>query len=503
MEEYKQLLDETGEYGTVTEVKYPLLTVVGLPLARLHEVVIFEDGTRGEVFSLSRDFLKVILYDTRPVRVGTKVVRTNQVPVVRTGAELLGCIIDPLGRVIEAPPTYTPPKDIVEIRTNVKNISSRTLIKKQFITGISVVDLLVPLGEGQKELVIGDRKTGKTSFFFSCIKQNAERITIYALIGKNMAEVRYITSLYQKNTLSKNVIFVVASSTDSSGMIYIAPYSAMAIAEYFRDRGLDVLVIMDSLSLHAKFYREISLLAGGFPGKESYPGDMFYAHASLLERAGNYIHESGKEVSITCLPVVETIEGELSSYIPTNVMGMTDGHLFFDSNAYYKGRRPPIDLSLSVTRVGKQTQSALQREINQELMSFITQYERLQNISYFGTELSQKVKDQLKKGEFLFQLFNQRYSVILPLDLQLLLFSLIWLNIFVKYPDVTVESVREAFYEEYRSEVLQGILKDVANSQNLYQLLTAVSRHESALKAIWETKRQSNKQESLSAPSNS
>lgn len=501
MEEYKRLLNAIGEYGEVTEVRYPLLTVVGLPKARLHEVVLFEDGMHGEVFSLSQHYAKVLMYDARPVRVGTKLVRTNQVASVRVGKELLGCIVDPLGRIIESPQNFTPPVDTVEIRADVKSISARSLIKKQFVTGITMVDLLVPLGEGQKELVIGDRKTGKTSFFFSCVKQNADRITVYALIGKNMAEVRYITSLYQKTGFNKNVIFVVASSNDSSGMIYLTPYSAMAIAEYFRDRGLDVLVIMDSLSLHAKFYREISLLAGGFPGKESYPGDMFYTHASLLERAGNFIHESGHDVSITCLPVVETIEGEISSYIPTNVMGMTDGHLFFDSNSYYKGRRPPIDLTLSVTRVGKQTQSSLQREINQELMTFITHYERLQNISYFGTELSQKVKDQLKKGEILYRLFNQRYSVILPLNLQLLLFALVWLNIFTKYTDITIEEVRDIYYQSYNDPLLQGIFKEMTAAENLYQLLTIVSRCESELRKLWETKKASSKTVNSSTPS--
>lgn len=498
MEEYKALLGTTEEYGEVTEVHHPLLTVVGLPKARLHEVVIFENGTRGEIFALERHVLKVLMFESQPVRVGTKLVRTGEPAVIGVGPELLGCIIDPMGRVIEHPPNYVPPKSTIEIRAEVKNISSRSLIKRQFVTGMTMVDLLVPLGDGQKELVIGDRKTGKTSFFFSCIKQNARRITIYALIGKNMAEIRYITALYKKNGLHKNVVFVVASSIDSSGMIFMTPYSAMAIAEFFRDRGLDVLVIMDSLSIHAKFYREISLLAGGFPGKESYPGDMFYTHASLLERAGNFIHSSGRDVSITCLPVVETIEGELSSYIPTNVMGMTDGHLFFDSNSYYKGRRPPIDLTLSVTRVGRQTQSALQREINQELMTFITHYERLQNISYFGTELSQKVKDQLKKGETLFRLFNQQYSVILPLDLQLLLFALVWLNIFTKYADITLEEVRDVFFTSYKEPMLTKILKEVVVSENLYQLLTAVSRHESELKSIWETKKASSKTVNLS-----
>ena len=493
MEAYKALLNSTGEYGEVTEVRYPLLTVYGLPKARIHEVVIFENGMSGEIFSLDEHSLKVLMYDARPVRVGTKLVRTNQTATIPVGTELLGSTIDPLGRLIERADTYVRPKDYVEVRAEVKNISSRSLIKKQFVTGLTMVDLLVPLGDGQKELVIGDRKTGKTAFFFSCIKQNSQRITIYALIGKNMAEVRYITNLYQKAGLSKNVIFIVASSVDSSGMIFMTPFSAMAMAEYFRDRGVDVLVVMDSLSLHAKFYREVSLLAGGFPGKESYPGDMFYTHASLLERAGNFIHPSGKDVSITCLPVVETIEGEISSYIPTNVMGMTDGHLFFDSNSYYKGRRPPVDLTLSVTRVGKQTQTALQREINQELMTFITHYEKLQNISYFGTELSQKVKDQLKKGEILFRLFNQHYTSILPLDLQLLLFALVWMNVFVKYTDTTIEEVRHTFAENHHDPELQKILKDVYAAENLYQLLTVVSRHESELKTLWETKKASSK----------
>ncbi|MCL5970228.1 MAG: F0F1 ATP synthase subunit alpha, partial [Patescibacteria group bacterium] len=223
----------------------------------------------------------------------------------------------------------------------------------------------------------------------------------------------------------KNIIIVASSPEDPSSIIHLTPYTAMTIAEYFRDLGRDTLIVLDDLSTHAKFYREISLIAKRFPGRNSYPGDIFHTHSKLLERAGNFVHEKG-EVSITCLPVVETTQGDLSGYIQTNIMSMTDGHIFFDSDLFSKGRRPAINPFLSVTRVGHQAQSQLRREINRELISFLTLFEKVQNYVHFGAELSESIKTTLSTGEQIMNLFDQPLYRTNPPNFQVFLFCTLW-----------------------------------------------------------------------------
>jgi F-type H+-transporting ATPase subunit alpha len=310
------------------------------------------------------------------------------------------------------------------------DISGRVKISDHLSTGISMIDIMVPLGRGQRELVIGDRKTGKTSLLMTTIKEQAKEgvVSIYAAIAKKKSDIKKMQQFFAQEGIADKVIIVATSSYDSPSLIYQTPYAAMAIAEYFRDQGTHSLLILDDLSTHAKFYRELSLLSRRFPGRDSYPGDIFYTHSRLLERAGNFKHPAAGNVSITCLPVIEIVEGDFTGYISTNVMSITDGHIYLDSNLYYQGLRPAVNIPLSVTRVGRQTLGKLTREVNKYLAAFLAQYEKLKNLSHFGQELTPDVKKNLWLGEMIYKFFNQPYQETIPSSVQLIILSLILQN---------------------------------------------------------------------------
>lgn len=419
-----------SEIGFVEEASNAIVYVSGLPKVKTDEIVIFETGKIGIVLSFTSDVVAVLVFSKESIGHGTKVVRTNEFLKVPVGTELFGRIIDPLGNPLTAMGAYKKPVESRGINAQAMGILSRKTITRQIETGIPAVDLVMPLGFGQRELVIGDRKTGKTNFLMQTILTQAKQkhICIYAAIGKKRLDIKDTEDFLKKHGIFERVIVIATGFDDPIGLSYLVPFSAMTIAEYFRDEGYDVLLALDDLTTHAKFYREISLLGKKFPGRNSYPGDTFYTHARLLERAGNFITPKG-ERAITCLPVVETVQGDLSGYIQTNIMSMTDGHLYFDSDLFAKGRRPAINPFLSVTRVGRQTQSTLKRSINREILSFLTISEKMQNFSHFGAELTEASKVTLAVGEKVIKFLGQGDSSAMPINLQILLFSMLWENI--------------------------------------------------------------------------
>lgn len=441
MEQFNTYITEIGEYGIVEQVRTPLAIISGLMGAHLNEIVVFESGEKGQVFMVQKDAVTVLIFSKESVIVGTRVTRTNQFLSVPVGNDVLSKMIDPLGGslVSNQPEIMHLPKR--EIDTKVVGMVGRVKITQPFYTGTSLIDMLVPLGKGQKELVIGDRKTGKTSFLLTAMKTQAKNGVkiIYAAIGKKKSDIKRIRAFFEQEGLTDSTVIVATSSYDSPSLIYLTPYSAVTIAEYFRDQGQETLVVLDDLSTHAKFYREISLLANRFPGRESYPGDIFYTHARLLERAGNY-NINGKEVSVTILPVAELVEGDFSGYIATNLMGITDGHIYFDSNSFYEGKRPAVNVSLSVTRVGKQTQSKLRKSITQEITAFLGTYQKMQNLSHFGAELTDTVKNILSTGELAYNFFEQHYNTVLPINVQIVLFGILWLKFF---PEASISEIRD------------------------------------------------------------
>lgn len=428
-EEFEKCLNEIGEVGYVDKITPPIVYARGLPNIRNNEVVYFESGEMGMVFSINRDSVEILVFSKDGVKMGTRISRSGGPLKVPVGNSYLGKAVNPLGKSIHAGVVI---QDISEYRSVEEvpaGIEKRKKINKPLETGVSVVDLMVPLGLGQRELVLGDRKTGKSEFLMQVLLSQVRNgsICIYTCVGKRKSDVKRLEEFVDRNNLRDNTCIIVTSSTDPTALIMLTPYYALTLAEYFRDMGKDVLVIIDDLSTHAKYYREMSLVGKRFPGRESYPGDIFYAHSRLLERAGNF-DVNGKDVSITCLPVAETIESDISGYIQTNLMSITDGHIYFDKDLFEQGRRPSVNYFLSVTRVGRQTQTKLRWGVNRELSSFLTLLEKTQRFIHFGAEVNEGIKATMSMGFKLLGFFDQPMGQVVPVNMQILLYCLIWVG---------------------------------------------------------------------------
>lgn len=481
MNTFEELLQKTGEYGVVYQVSHPIVFIEGLPNVRTHEVVLFDTGQKGEVFSINRGKIEVRTFSHEPIKVGTKVTRTDQLLSIPVGRELLGHTINPLGEPLDPADTFTLPKELRDLEAKPIGIAGRQKLVTPLATGISLVDLMIPLGRGQRELIIGDRKTGKTSLILTTIKKQVYEgvVAIYAAIAKKKSDIKKLQGFFVQEKIMANTIIVATSSYDSPSLIYQTPYAAMAIAEYFRDLGIHTLVVLDDLSTHAKFYRELSLLARRFPGRDSYPGDIFYTHSRLLERAGNFKHPTVKEVSITCLPVIEIVEGDFTGYIATNVMGITDGHIYLDSNIYYQGMRPAVNIPLSVTRVGRQTLDKLSREINKDLTVFLSNYTKLQNISHFGQELTADVKRQLNQGDLITKFFNQPYQLTVPRQVQSIVISLILQNVIQTKEDL--DMIKQGLITASYERAHQKIFFDLTNTKDIKEFHANVLKNKDML----------------------
>ena len=472
MRDFSFYIKKTSEVGYVQESQNAIVYADGLPKVKPEEIVVFESGQFGMVLSFTSDVVEIIVFSGEFIKNGARVTRTNEFLNLPVGKQFLGQIIDPFGNSII---TGKPPTGTVSYR-GINNpptgILTRKTISRQFETGVSIVDLIMPLGLGQRELIIGDRKTGKTNFLMQVILNQAKQnnICIYAAIGKKKLDIKEAEEFFIKNGIMDKIVIVASGFQDPIGITFLVPYSAMTIAEYFRDEGNNTLIVLDDLVTHAKFYREMSLLGKRFPGRNSYPGDIFYTHAKLLERAGNFITDKG-EKSITCLPVVESMQGDLSGYIQTNIMSMTDGHLYFDSELFAKGRRPPVNPFLSVTRVGKQTQSNLKRDINRELLSFLTIYEKLQNFSHFGAELNESIKITLAFGDKLIKFFDQSVSTIIPINLQIVLFAMFWNNRLLNKNTQPIEKEIEKIIASYNNMDIKKIVDELVDKSASFNSL--------------------------------
>lgn len=492
MNDFSYFLNTFSEFGVVEEVWHPLVVVSGLPHVKSSELVQFESGEIGEVFSIEADSIQILVFSKNPVKVGTRLVRTGKHFSVGVGKELLGQVIDPLGHPLGESLSFKKPTEEREVDVVPPGMLKRSNISKPFLTGVSIVDMMVPIGQGQKELIIGDRKTGKTSFILTMLKNQAKMgsLAIYAAIGRKKHDIKMLQEFFIKQGIMQNIIMVASSSQDAPSLIVLTPYTAMAIAEYFRDQGINVVIVFDDLSSHAQFYREISLVAKRFPGRDSYPGDIFYFHSRLLERSGNFKHDKKGEVSITCFPIVEVVEGDITGYITTNLMGMTDGHIFFDSNAYYRGRRPAVNVSLSVTRVGRQAQVKVMRDINRELTAFLALYEKMQSFSHFGAELTESVKLILKVGDRIYKFFDQHYNQIVPPAVQLILFSMLWLKFLEEESDLEIKVYRDSLIKAYlTTESVKKLFDQIVDTQSFNALLSNVTRMKQHIILLCKTKK--------------
>ncbi|SOB77107.1 F-type H+-transporting ATPase subunit alpha [Marinobacter sp. LV10R510-11A] len=387
------------EVGRVTEVGDGVAVVTGLARALADELLIFECGVRGIVLDLEPGRLGVILLGpSELITMGEDVRRTRKVVSVPVGPALLGRVVDAMGRPRDG---LGPIVAVAEtpIEAEAPGVLSRSAIFRPLATGIKAIDAAVPVGLGQRELIIGDRQTGKTSIAVDTIlnQSRSQVICIYCAIGQRGDAVsRVIAAVKKGNMLARSVIMSVGDE-ETPGLAYIAPYAAMAMAEYFSDQGRDVLIIFDDLTHHARSYRELSLLLRRPPGREAFPGDIFYVHARLLERAGQFTQEVGGG-SITALPVVETQAENLSAYIPTNLISITDGQIYLSPRLVRKNQFPAVDLGLSVSRVGGKAQSRALREVAGNLRVTLSQFEELEDFARFGTRLDDTTRARLTRG---------------------------------------------------------------------------------------------------------
>lgn len=460
---FEEILHSTNEIGYVQSTSFPLVYVKGLPNVKPSEVVLFESGQFGQVKSLTDELVGILVYSKKSLTMGLRAVRTGQYLDVPVGSNLLGKSLDALGQPLYKGQPLGESEARYNVERNARGIAERKEIDEAMLSGVSIVDMMVPLGRGQRELLIGDRQTGKTSFALQTVLNQAKQgvMSIYACIGKKRADLEYVESFLQAQNIKDKCVVVASGADDPLGNIFLTPYTAMSIAEYFRDQGQHVLIVLDDLTTHAKYYREISLLGGKFPGRESYPGDIFYTHSRLLERAGNFF-----EGSITCLPIVNTVEGDISGYIQTNLMSMTDGHIFFDKDLFYSGQRPAVNYYISVTRVGRQTQSKLRWSINRELSTFLALYKRTENFVHFGAELSEGIKSTLSMGSKMFRFFTQHTEITLDIDLQILFFIALWSGHWNSQDDDALsEAIKNVIDKFEYDENFRNRIKDMVNHE--------------------------------------
>lgn len=481
MKDFTYYLESVGEIGFVEQCVHSLVYVTGLPEAHPNEVVMFESGDIGQVLSLSRESIEVLVFASSKVSVGSKVVRTGEFIKIGVGTSLLGRVVSPLGTPIDKDEPISDLSD-APIDINPPKIVERKNVEKPFLTGVTLVDLVSPLGKGQRELIIGDRKTGKTEFLLQTFITQAKlgTVCIYAVIGQKQIDIKKLYEFFVKEGINKNTIIVASSSSDPAGLIFLTPFAAMTIAEFWKDKGMDVLLILDDMTTHARNYREISLLARRFPGRSSYPGDIFYIHSKLIERAGNF-----KKGSITCLPVAESILGDLSGYIQTNLMSMTDGHIFFDIDLYSQGKRPAINPFLSVTRVGHQTQTALLRDVSRELSSFLVTYERMKQFMHFGAEVGETAKNILALGSRVDVFFNHTGTKTMEINANILIMAGLWAGFWsdAKGDQLKREIEQITFSYITDEEFKKKVDAIIESSKNFSEIVTLMRRDNELLKS--------------------
>ena len=402
----KALVHTTGKVLTVED---GIATVSGMPDAFYGEILLFEGGIRGMVQNLDRDEIGCILFDDdAAIQQGSKVSRTGRVAGIPAGDNFLGRVVDALGSPIDGlgpieAEGYRP------IEAPAPDIISRQPVNQPMETGLLTIDSMFPIGRGQRELIIGDRQTGKTAIALDTIlnQKGKNVVCVYVAIGQKTSSVSQLVETLRKHDALDYSIVVSATASDSAPLQYIAPYAGCALGEYFMQRGRDVLIVYDDLSKHAVAYRALSLLLGRSPGREAYPGDVFYLHSRLLERAAHLSDERGGG-SMTALPIVETQAGDVSAYIPTNIISITDGQIFLESELFFAGQRPAVNIGLSVSRVGGDAQTQAMKKAVGAIRLELAQYRELEVFTQFSSDLDEGTQRELQNGQALMRLLRQR-----------------------------------------------------------------------------------------------
>lgn len=411
---------DVSEVGEVIEIGDGVARVSGLENVMSSELVELPNGVFGMALNLEEDNVGLVLFgDNRKVKEGDLAKRTERVVEVPVGEAMLNRVVNPLGQPLDGKGNINA-KDHLPIERKALGVMQRQPVKQPLQTGIKAIDSMIPIGRGQRELIIGDRQTGKTAIAIDTIinqkytHQTDEPVyCIYVAIGQKASTVATLTAELEDNGAMEYTTVVAANASDPAPMQYIAPYSGCAMGEYFRDNGKHALIIYDDLSKHAVAYRQMSLVLRRPPGREAFPGDVFYLHSRLLERASKLSEELGGG-SLTALPVIETQEGDVSAYIPTNVISITDGQIYLETNLFNSGVRPAIDVGLSVSRVGGNAQIKAMKSVAGTLRLDLAQYRELEAFAKFGSDLDKTTLSQLTRGERMVEILKQNQYV--PMD---------------------------------------------------------------------------------------
>lgn len=439
--------DSTKETGTVIWVGDGIATIYGIDHAMYGEIVAFENGVKGMVQDIRANEIGVILFgrDTG-IMEGTKVVRTKRKAGLPVGDAFIGRIINALGEPIDGKGDIEA-SDYRPMEEDAPGIVDRKSVDTPLETGILSIDSMFPIGRGQRELIIGDRQTGKTSIATDTIinQKGKDVICIYVAIGQKASSVAKIVSTLTKHGAMEYSIVLSSTASDPASLQYIAPYAGTALAEYFMHQGKDVLIVYDDLSKHAVAYRALSLLLERSPGREAYPGDVFYLHSRLLERSSRLSDELGGG-SITALPIIETQAGDVSAYIPTNVISITDGQIFLESNLFFAGMRPAVNVGLSVSRVGGAAQTKAMKKASGSIRIDLAQYREMEVFTQFASDLDDATKAQLAHGKALMELLKQPLCHPLSLHEQVMTLCLANNGIF--------DSIETKQVKQYQADLL-------------------------------------------------
>ena len=471
---------ELKDVGTVVTVGDGIATIHGLEKCMSGELLEFEGGVYGMALNLERDFVgAVMLGSDAEIKEGDPVKRTNKIVSVPVGDELLGRVVNALGQPIDGKGAIVTDKT-EPIEKIAPGIITRKKVHKPLQTGIKAIDAMVPIGRGQRELIIGDRQTGKTAIALDTIinQKDQDVICIYVAIGQKRSTVANVVETLEKAGAMRYTIVVSASASELAPLQYIAPYSGCAMGEYFLNQGKDVLCIYDDLSKHAVAYRTLSLLLKRPPGREAYPGDVFYLHSRLLERACS-LNENYGGGSLTALPIIETQAGDVSAYIPTNVISITDGQIFLETDLFNSGIRPAVNPGISVSRVGGDAQIKAMKKVSSSLKLTYSQYRELQSFSQFGSDLDVDTKARLAQGERVVEVLKQDRNSPMTVEHQVIIIYAV-VNNYLK--DIPINQIAE--YQVELFELIDNSYPDIIKSISETKELT--KENEAALKSVLE-----------------
>ncbi len=459
---------DIAETGKVVQVGDGIARVYGMENVMAGEMIEFPNGVVGMALNLEEDNVGCILFgETHKVKEGDIAKRTKRILEVPVGKNVLGRVVNALGQPIDGKGEIVPDAHFA-VERKALGIIQRQPVKEPLQTGLKSVDAMIPIGRGQRELIIGDRQTGKTAIAIDTIinQKNTDVVCVYVAIGQKKSSIAKLVKILESHGAMEYTVIVSASASDSSSLQYLAPYSGASMGEYFRDKGQHSLIVYDDLSKHAVAYRELSLLLRRPPGREAYPGDVFYLHSRLLERASKLNDELGGG-SLTALPIIETQADDITAYIPTNVISITDGQIYLGSRLFHSGVKPAINAGLSVSRVGGSAQIKAMKSVVGQLRLNLAQYDELKAFAKFGSDLDQITQNQLRRGERLVEILKQSQYSPLPVAKQIFIIFMANEGFLDKIEIANVKKVEEELfstldlkYQDFMTEMVKSKLSD-------------------------------------------